>query len=98
QRLYVVTPDHTSPAGHQVHVAALDNAFYLGSTLSDVVIDGFEMRYYGQTAPYGGIGAQMRGARCWVRNCNIHHMNRGIWILRSTGIENVIEGNTIRDT
>ena len=98
QRLYLITPDHTSPALHAVHVAVLPSAFLL-DTIWSVVIDGFEMRYYGRDASYGGIGVDIRDSSyVWVRNNFIHHVNDGVRVRRAQSSENVIEFNRIRDT
>ena len=97
-RLYLITPGHTDPAGHTIHVAVLGSAFYL-NTITDVIIEGFEMRYYGRDDSYGGVGVDVRdSARCWVRSNTIHHVNSGVRARRSLASENVIEGNRVRDT
>ena len=91
-RLYLITPDHTNPASHGVHVAIRTSGFLL-DTITDVVAEGFEIRYY------DGVGIDVRdSARCWIRNNDIHHINDGIRMRRSMASENVVEGNSIRDT
>lgn len=95
--LYVATPDHDSPSRHQVHVAVLEYGFLL-DTLTDVVIEGFEIRHMGRSANYG-IGVDIRdSARCWVRGNDIHHLNAGVRVRRAMASENVIEDNQVRDT
>jgi MYXO-CTERM domain-containing protein len=96
-RIYVRTPSGASPAGQSVHVATKPVGF-LVDTVTDVVIEGFEIRYYG-TAQYSGVGVDVRDAsRVWVRNNHIHHVNDGVRVRRPNASENVIEGNEIRDT
>lgn len=97
-RLYLVTPDHDDPALHDIHVAVRPSAFLLDG-INDVVIDGFEMRYFGVTAAAGGVGVDLRNSYLnWIRNCSIHHVNEGIRCRGTSGGGNVIEGNVVRDT
>jgi hypothetical protein len=96
-RIYLRTPDGSSPAGQSVHVASKTVGFLL-DTVTDIVIEGFEIRYYG-TAEYSGVGVDVRDtSRAWIRNNVIHHMNEGVRVRRETASDNVIEGNEIRDT
>ncbi len=96
-RIYVRLPGGASPAGHAIHVAHLAVGFML-DTVSDVVIEGFELRYFG-TVQDSGVGVDVRDtSRAWVRDNDIHHINNGVRIRRSTASDNVVEGNTIRDT
>jgi len=96
--LYLITPDHSDPTFRSVHVAILGSAFLL-DTITDVVVEGFEIRYYGRTRSYGGVGVDVRdSARCWVRGNTIHHLNTGVRVRRSQASENVIEENSVRDT
>ena len=96
-RIRVKMPAGDSPASHQMHIARLPVAFLL-DTVTDVVIEGFEMRYFG-SAEYSGVGVDLRDtSRAWVRKNQIHHMNEGVRIRRSNSADNVVELNTIRDT
>ena len=73
--------------------AVLPSAFLL-DTISDVVIEGFEIRYFGTDAGYGSIGIDIRNsARVWVRGNFIHHLNEGVRVRRPLASQNVIEGN-----
>lgn len=93
-RIYLRLPDRSSPKGKAVHVAALDRAILVDNK-EQIVIDGFEIRYYG--GQYG-VGVDLRGARrTWVRNCHLHHLRAGVRS-RKGGGENVIERNRLRDT
>ena len=96
-RLYLITPAHDDPAGHDVHVAVLGRAFLL-DTITDVVIDGFEMRYYGIDSTTDVAVDVRDSARCWIRNNVMHHMNTGVRVRRSLASENVIEMNLFYDT
>lgn len=94
-KLYLKLPDGSSPAGHKVHVGVLDTAILL-DTISDVVVEGFEIRYYGATE---GTGIDVRDtSRSWVRKNVIHHLGGGVRIRRLLAADNVVEDNDIRDT
>jgi hypothetical protein len=95
-RLYLRLPDRSDPAGYEIHAAVLPGGF-LVDTIHDVVIDGFEIRYYGD-GEYSGFGVDIRGSdRVVVRECHIHNLNTGVRI-RRLGAENLIENNRIEDT
>ncbi|MBI5532495.1 MAG: right-handed parallel beta-helix repeat-containing protein [Deltaproteobacteria bacterium] len=96
-KIYIKLEDGSSPAGHKIHVAAKTVGFLI-DTVTDVVIEGFEIRYYG-SAEYSGVGVDVRdSSRCWVRKNTIHHMNEGVRVRRETAADNVIEDNSMRDT
>jgi MYXO-CTERM domain-containing protein len=95
-RIYIKLPDGSSPAGHTVHVAVRNVGFLL-DTVTDVVVEGFEIRYLGGDAE--GAGVDVRDtSRAWVRKNSIHHMNAGVRIRRPMASDNVIEDNQILDT
>jgi len=94
-KLYLKLPDGSSPAGHKIHVGVLDTAILL-ETISDVVVEGFEIRYYGATE---GIGIDVRDtARSWIRKNVIHHLGGGIRVRKPLAEDNVVEDNEISDT
>ncbi len=96
-RIYLRTPNGASPAGQAVHVASKPGGF-LVDTVTDVVIEGFEVRYFG-TVEYSSVGVDVRdSSRVWVRNNVIHHVNDGVRVRLPNASENVVEGNEIRDT
>jgi len=95
-RIRLKLPSGDSPASHKVHVARFPTAFTLDS-VTDVVLEGFEVRYFG-TVQYSGTGVALRNtSRAWIRKNDIHHMNEGVRIHQG-GSDNVVELNTIRDT
>lgn len=97
QRLWVIAPDHASPATHAMHVAVRDSAFRLDG-VEEVIVQGFEVRYYGATAA-GSVGVDVVDSRlCWVRDMDIHHLNDGVRIRRPGSIGNVVECSRVRDT
>jgi uncharacterized protein (TIGR03382 family) len=94
-RLYVKTPDGRHPSASTLHVAVRDQGFLL-DTITDVVVEGFEIRYMGATGD--GVAVDVRdSARCWIRGNSAHHMNTGFRVRRSMASENVIEANSFRD-
>ena len=96
-RIYLKLPSGGALTGHAIHVAKLGVGVLI-DTVTDVVVEGFEIRYFGSTQ-YSGVGVDVRDAsRCWIRNNDIHHMNEGVRIRRETAADNVVEGNAIRDT
>lgn len=95
-RLYVRMPDDSDPSGHAVHVAVREQGFLLDS-ISHVVIEGFELRYFGSTGT--GVAIDVRDtSRAWIRNNQMHHSNAGVRVRRPLAHENVIENNSFRDT
>lgn len=95
-RIYIALPDGSSPEGHAVHVATR-NVGILLDTITDVVVQGFEVQYLGADGEGAGIDVRDT-SRAWVRKNQIHHMNAGVRVRRPLASENVIEENTIRDT
>ncbi|MDI1479598.1 right-handed parallel beta-helix repeat-containing protein [Polyangium sp. y55x31] len=95
-KIYLKLPDGGSPAGHTIHVA-IRNVGILLDTVTDVVVEGFEIRHLGANAEGAGIDVRDT-ARAWVRKNHIHHMNAGIRVRRPLAAENVIEDNVVRDT
>lgn len=93
-RLWVKLEDGTSPAGHTMHVARLDNGIFLDA--SDWVVSGFEVRYCGTSA--AGSGIYLRAAnRCFVTGNHVHTIGgKGIY-LRVLSADNLITGNLCRD-
>ena len=94
-KLYLKLPTGLSPAGHKIHVGILDTAILL-DTVSDVIVEGFEIRYYGATE---GTGIDVRDtARSWIRKNMIHHLGGGIRVRKPLADDNVVEDNEIWDT
>jgi uncharacterized repeat protein (TIGR01451 family) len=93
--LYVKFPDGSSPSAHSMHVARLEDGFLLDG-VSNVRIEGFEMRHFG-SGDYGK-GVYLRFASdCAVRSCRIHEVgSAGVWI--KGGSRHRIEDNEIWDT
>ncbi len=95
-KLYVRMPDDSDPSAATFHVAVRDVGFLL-DTISHVVVEGFELRYFGSTK--SGVAVDIRDTHhAWVRNNTAHHMNAGYRVRRDLASENVIEGNSFRDT
>jgi len=93
--LRVKLSDASSPATHQMHVARLENGFYLDGR-SHVRIENLEIRHYG--AGDYGKGVYLRySSDCAVRGCAIHEVGAaGVWV--KGGERHLIEGNTFADT
>ncbi len=93
--LYVKNADGSSPEGREMHVAWLENAFYLDG-LSHVRIEDLEIRHYG--AGSYGKGVYLRySSDCAVRNSRIHEIgSAGVWI--KGGERNTVEYNEFWDT
>lgn len=95
-KLYVRLPNGGDPSAVTFHVAVRDTAFLL-DTIAHVVVEGFEIRYFGATQ--GGVAVDVRDTHhAWVRTNQAHHMNTGYRIRRPLAHENVIEKNSFRDT
>jgi len=94
QQIYLKLPDGSSPTLATIYAAAKQRAFY-ASGQSNVVIDGFEIRYYG----VGWDAAfDLRNTKnFWVRNCKVHNVLSGVWLHKGGG-GNVIEKNSFKDT
>lgn len=93
--LRVKLADGSSPAAHTMHVARLENGFYLDGR-SHVRIENLEIRHYG--AGDYGKGVYLRySSDCAVRGCAIHEVgSAGVWV--KGGDRHLIEGNTFGDT
>lgn len=96
QRLYLKLPDGGDPNGRAVHAAVLDRGFLL-DTIAHVVVEGFELRYFG--GAQSGVAIDVRETRrAWLRGNYAHHMNTGFRVRRALASENVVERNRFRDT
>jgi hypothetical protein len=96
-RIYVKLPDGSTPSQHTIHVAKLDVGVLL-DTVTDVVVEGLEIRYFG-AAQYSSVGVDVRDtSRAWIRGNMIHHLNEGVRIRRPMSSNNVVENNSVRDT
>lgn len=93
--LYVKNADGSSPAARQMHVARLEDGFYLGGR-SHIRIENLEIRHFG-SGDYGK-GVYLRYATdCAVRLSRIHENgSAGVWI--KGGARNTIENNDFWDT
>jgi hypothetical protein len=93
-RLYVRLEDGSSPSGHVMHVAKLDYGVFLDVT--DWVVSGFQVRYYGTTSAASGI--YLRAAhRCFVMSNDVFAIGgKGIY-LRVLSSDNLLQWNTCRD-
>ncbi len=91
-RLYLRLPDRSDPGGQTVYAAVRGVAILL-DTITDVVIEGMEIRHF------NSVGVDVRdSARCWVRGNHIHHLDSGVRIRRELAHNNVVEDNRFRDT
>jgi len=93
--LYLKNADGSAPAAREIHVARLENGFYLDDR-SYVRIENLEMRHYG-SGDYGK-GVYLRySSDCAVRQCRIHEVGAaGVWI--KGGSRHLIEDNDFWDT
>ncbi len=93
--LRVRFPDNGSPASHTMHVARLENGFYLDG-VSNVRIENMEIRHYGSSGY--GKGVYLRySADCVVRASRIHEVeSAGVWI--KGGDRHRVEDNELWDT
>lgn len=81
-RVFLRLPDRSDPNGQLIHLPTRNGAF-LVDTQHDVIIEGFEMRFYG-AAEYSGFGVDIRAsdrmARArmpageWTREMPLHRM------------------------
>ncbi len=87
--------DNSSPASHTMHVASLENGFYLDG-VSHVRIENLEIRHYGSDGY--GKGVYLRySSDCVVRTSKIHEVeSAGVWI--KGGDRHRVEDNEIWDT
>jgi hypothetical protein len=93
--LYVKNSDGSSPTAREMHVARLENGFYLNGR-SHVRIENLEIRHFG-SGSYGK-GVYLRySSDCAVRSCRIHEIGAaGVWI--KGGERHLIENNDFWDT
>ncbi len=93
--LYVKFSNGTSPVSHTMHVARLDQGFFLDGR-AQVRVESLEIRHYG-SSPYGK-GVYLRySSDCTVRACLIHEVeSAGVWV--KGGDRHRIEDNEIWDT
>lgn len=93
--LHVRFADNSSPSSHTMHVARLEDGFYLDS-VANVRIENLEIRHFG-SGDYGK-GVYLRYASdCVVRASNIHENGAaGVWI--KGGDRHRVEDNQIWDT
>lgn len=93
--LYVRFADNSNPATHTVHVARIENGFYLES-VSNVRIENLEIRHYG-AGDYGKGVYLWYASDCVVRASNIHEVGAaGVWI--KGGARHRVEDNQIWDS
>lgn len=93
--LYLKFADASAPASHTVHVARLEDGFYVNG-LAYVRIENLEIRHYG-SGDYGK-GVYLRfSSDCAVRSCRIHEVgSAGVWV--KGGERHLVENNEIWDT
>jgi len=93
--LYVKNADGSSPAARQMHVARLENGFYLNG-LEHVRLENLEIRHFG-SGDYGK-GVYLRySSNCAILQSRIHEIgSAGVWI--KGGERNTIEDNEFWDT
>ena len=93
--LFVRNADGSSPAARQIHVARLEDGFYLNGR-AHIRIENIEIRHYG-SGDYGK-GVYLRfSSDCVVRTSRIHEIgSAGVWI--KGGERNTVENNEFWDT
>ncbi len=92
QRLYLRLADRSDPATHTIYAAVRDRGILL-DTVTDVVIEGLEIRHF------YSVGIDVRdSSRCFIQGNQLHHLNGGIRIRRSESNDNVVQDNRLRDT
>jgi hypothetical protein len=93
--LYLKFADGNAPSSHTVHVARLEDGFYVDGR-AHVRIESLEIRHYG-SGDYGK-GVYLRySSDCAVRSCRIHEVgSAGVWV--KGGERHLIESNEIWDT
>ena len=94
QQIYLRMPDGSSPTLATIHAAARQRAFYAEGQ-SHVVIDGFEIRYYGVGWDAAFDLRNIKGF--WVRSCKVHNVLAGVWLHKGGG-GNVVERCSFKDT
>jgi len=96
KKLYIKLTSGDDPDDHKVQVARFNYGFRL-SMANYVMIDGFEIRYYG--ADSRGRGVLIDGGHDnVVQNNLIHGVLDGIVIRRSSAERNLIQDNHLYDT
>jgi parallel beta-helix repeat protein len=92
--LYARLEDGSSPAGHEMHIARLDDGVFLEFPYWRV--SGFEIRYFGTSV--SGAGIYLRAASNCAISGNVVHAigGRGIY-LRVNAADNLIESNHCYD-
>jgi len=94
--LYVSVPNNGGdPDNHVMNVATLPVAITLQADY--VVIDGFEIRYYGTDYYQKGIFVNP-GSFAVIRNNTIHNCGHGIWVKGTSCTNLLIANNTFYDT
>lgn len=93
--LRVKFSDGSAPASRTLHVARLEDGFYLDA-VANVRLENLEIRHYG--AGDYGKGVYLRYATdCAVRDCWIHEVeSAGVWI--KGGERHLVEGNEFEDS
>ena len=93
--LYVKLLGGSSPSAHTMHVARLENGFYLDS-VAHVRVENLEIRHFG-AGDYGKAVYIRYSSDCAVRSCEIHGIgSAGVWF--KGGERNLVEHNTLRDS
>ncbi len=94
--LHVRLHGDDDPDGHRMAVGVLDNAFGVWNS-SGVIIEGFEIRYYGSSAYPKGVYLRS-SSDCVVRDCEIHHVVTPVNIRPTDAHRNLVERCHIWDT
>ncbi|MFH2005091.1 MAG: right-handed parallel beta-helix repeat-containing protein [bacterium] len=90
--LHLRLPDRSNPADHVIYATIRDVGILI-DTITDVVIEGLEIRHFGEVA------VDVRDSRrSWVRRNHLHHVNAGVRLRRPESHDNVVEDNRLRDT
>jgi hypothetical protein len=94
-RLFVKFSDGSHPQSSHIHVARLENGFYLDGR-SRVRLENLEIRHFG-SGSYGKGVYLRQSSDCAVRLCKIHGIQKsGVWL--KGGGRHLIEDNEIWDT
>ncbi|MFC2076668.1 FlgD immunoglobulin-like domain containing protein [candidate division KSB1 bacterium] len=96
KRLYVKLTSGDDPDARPMEVAKLNYGFNMTST-HHVIIDGFEIRYFGGDSRGRGIYMDSANNNV-IENCLIHGVMEGVLIRRNIAENNLIRDNTIYDT
>lgn len=96
QALYVSLSTRQDPDQIPMQISQLEAAFYL-KKVSYVSVEGFDIRYYGNSVY--GKGIYLRNvAHCIIRNNQVHQVYTGIWLKGAESDFNLIENNKLWDT